>query len=144
MTISPMPRRTLLQTGAVLAGPLAFAGAWPRSSHAAPAAAEAAEPPVSGMLAGWVVVEPDRGATVRLVQLDAASRPVRQVAAADLTLADAGVSLQQVCQRAHEMAVEAVARSWGVPTAECIASQGRIAHEGRQQAVGYTLWVDIA
>ena len=143
MIIAPMHRRTLLQSGAALAGPLAL-GVWPRPSHAAPVAAEAAAPPVSGTLAAWVVVEPDRGATVRLVQLDAASRPARQVAAADLTLANSGTSLQQVCQRAHAMALEAVARSWGVPTAECIASRGRIAHEGRGQAVGYTLWVDVA
>ena len=144
MTIAPLPRRTLLQSGAALAGPLALAGVWPRSSYAAPAAAEAAEPPVSGTLAGWVVIEPDHGATVRLVQLDAASRPVRQVAAADLTLANSGTSLQQVCHRAHAMALEAVARSWGVPPAECIAGRGRIVHATRQRSVGYTLWVDIA
>lgn len=142
MTISPLPRRTLLQSGAVLAGPLA-SGIWPQSSHAVPVAAAPAEPPLSGTLAGWVVVEPDRGATVRLVQLDAASRPMRQVAAADLTLEDAGASLQQVCQRAHDVALEAVARSWGVPMAECVASHGRIVHKERGRTIGYTLWVDV-
>ncbi len=144
MTIAPLNRRMLLQSGAALAGPFALAGVWPRSSHAMPLAAEPTEPPVSGTLAGWVVVEPDHGATVRLVQLDAASRPIRQVAAKDLIVGESGASLQQVCQRAHEMALEAVARSWGVPTAECIAGHGRIAHEGRQRSVGYTIWVDIA
>jgi hypothetical protein len=144
MTIAPLPRRTLLQSGAALAGPLALGATWPRSSHAAPVTAEPADAPLSGMLAAWVVVEPDRGATVRLVQLDAASRPVRQVAAADLTHPASGASLQQVCQRAHAMAMEAVARSWGVPAGECVASRGRIVHEGRQCSVGYTLWVDVA
>ena len=143
MTIAPLPRRTLLQSGAALAGPLALAGVWPRPSHAAPVVAEPTESPISGTLAGWVVVEPDRGAKVRLVQLDAASRPVRQVAAADLTLADSGASLQQVCQRAHAMALETVARSWNVPTSECIAGHGRIVHAARQHSVGYTTWVDV-
>jgi len=144
MTIAPLLRRTLLQSGAALAGPLALARAWPRSSHVAPVAAGPAEQPLSGVLAGWVVVDPDHGATVRLVQLDAASRPVRQVAAAELTLADSGASLHQLGRRAHEIAVEAVARSWGVPAGECVASRGRIMHERRQRVVGYTLWVDVA
>jgi hypothetical protein len=133
----------LLQSGAVLAGPIALARIWPRSSHAAPIAAEPITP-LSGTLAGWVVVEPDRGATARLFQLDAASRPIRQVAAADLPLAGSGASLQRVCQRAHEIALETVARSWDVPTAECIAGHGRIVHAARQHSVRYILWVDVA
>ena len=144
MTIAPLPRRTPLQSGAALAAPLALAGVWRRSSRAAPVAAEAAELPVSGTLAAWVVVEPDRGATIRLVQLDAASQPVWQVAAADLTLADPGASLQQVSQRANEMAVKAVAWSWGVPAAECNAGPGRIAHAAGQHLVGYVRWLDLA
>ena len=142
MTISPLPRRTMLQAGAAVAVPL-LAGFWPSPSEAAPGVSESAVPPVSGMLAGWVVVEPDHGAAVRLMQLDAASKPVRQIAGADLSLAETGASLQQVCQRAHEMTLEAVARSWGVPMAECVVSQGRIAHEGRGQSVRYTLWTDV-
>lgn len=144
MTIAPLPRRTLLQSGAAFAGPLALAGMWPSPSRAAPAVAEAAQVPLSGTLAGWVAVEPDRGPTIRLVQLDAASRPVREVAAAELGSAEAGTSLQAICRRAHAMALETVARSWGVPASECIAGSGRIAHEGRGRAVGYALWVDVA
>ncbi len=145
MTFSPLPRRTLLQSGAALAGPLVLGGVWPRSGQAAPpVTAEPAEPPLSGTLAGWVTVEPDSGATVRLMQLDAASRPVRQAAAAELTFADSGASLQQVCRRAHDLALDTVARSWRVPKAECVASRGRIAHAGTGREVGYTLWVDIA
>ena len=144
MTIAPLPRRLLLQSGAALAGPLALAGIWPQSIRAAPGAAGVEDAPLSGMLAGWLVIEPDHGAAVRLVQLDEASRPVRQIAAADVALAEVGTPLQQLCQRAHAVALEAVARSWSVPAAECAVSRGRIAHEGRGQAIGYTLWVDVA
>jgi len=99
---------------------------------------------VSGTLAGWVVVEPDHGATVRLVQLDAASRPVRQIAASRLTLAETGASFQQVCQHGHELIVDMVAHSWSVPAAECLVSRGRIAHDGTGHSVGYTFWADVA
>lgn len=140
MTTVPLPRRTLLQSGALLAGPLAVAGFWPRPGYAAPVAAEAAGPPMSGTLVGWVVVEPDRGASIRLVQLDAKARPIRQVAAANVS---AGASLDQFGQRAHAMAVEAVARSWGVPAAECVADRGRIVHAGQRREIACALWTDV-
>ncbi len=141
MTDLSMLRRTVLQSGVALAAPLAFAGLCSRPSHAAPSAIE---PPLSGTLAGWVVVEPDYGATVRLVQLDAASQPVRHIATSRLTLAETGASFQQVCQRAHELAVDMVARSWSVPSADCVVSRSRIAHEETGHSVGYTFWADVA
>ena len=143
MTTTRLARRALLQSGAMLAGPLALAGVWPQPVNAASAPGETSGSPLTGTLAGWVMVEPDRGAAVRLVQLDAEARPIRQVAA-DLTLSAPDASLRQLGQRAHAMALEAVARSWRVPKAECVASHGRIAHAGTGREVGYTLWVDIA
>lgn len=140
---TPVLRRTVLQAGAALVAPLALAGIWSQPGRAASTATVVAGPPVSGTLAAWVVVEPDLGAMVRLIQLDAASRPVREVAIVHLTLPETGASLHQVCQRAHEMAMEVVARSWKVSSAECVASPGRIAHKGLAYSVGYTLWADV-
>jgi hypothetical protein len=142
-----LPRRVVLQSGAALAVPMALAldGLSPESSQAPSGpAGHSEEQPLSGVLAGWLVVEADHGATVRFVQLDAASRPLRDIAAHDLTLAEMGVSLNQLCRRAHELALDVVARSWGVSASDCSIGPGRIEHAGRGQVVGYTLWVDMA
>ncbi len=144
MTMAQLSRRTILQSGAVLAGPMALAGILPSPLQAAsPQAAAEPDTPISGAIAGWAVVKPDQGVQVRVIQLDGLSRPVRQVAAADLGLAKSGASLQQVCGGAQDFVRRVVARSWGVPAAECVVGSSRIAHEGLGHAVGYTLWVDV-
>ena len=138
-----LPRRLVLQSGVALASPFALAGLLPRTGHTAPAASEWADGPLSGALLGWVAVDPDRGATIRIIQLSAATRLGASVATRRMTLDPALASLQRICQHAHKAIQETVARSWDVPPGECVIGSGRITHGKRQQAVSYAVWMDV-
>lgn len=146
MSTEPLPRRSVLQTGALAAGTLTLGGLGARTAQAAPDPA-APLAPLSGALAAWVRLESEGGAEIRLVQLGPAGQPVRKLAGARLSEADLGGSgpgggkLRRACAGAEVLTREVAARSWGVPAAACATTPGRIACGDR--AVRYTVWVDV-
>lgn len=130
-------RRTVIASGAM--GALALKAGWPR---AAQAAASAPVQPAKGAVALWTQVDFDRGATFRLAQLDAASRPTRELANATLT-ADRITSMMQLYVAAQAFAVAAVANSWGVPVDDCRIEERTIKHSSSGQSVHYLAWTDF-
>jgi hypothetical protein len=146
----PLARRGLLQTGA-LSGGLALVGLWPRAGNAAPLAAGAGRTGV-GTIAAHVRLDLARGGAIRLAELDASSRLVRELGTAELPLGelyDGGVPaatgdpLARACARAQALGVRAAAREWGVAAVECIADPSGITHPASGRRVPYRAWIDV-
>jgi hypothetical protein len=76
MNFRPLDRRALLRGGAAV-GSLAFAGLGEELASASPRAGSV---PLTGTLAGWLAIAPDGSGQLTLLQIDAQSRPGRQVA----------------------------------------------------------------
>jgi hypothetical protein len=142
-------RRDVLQ-GGVLAGGLAIAGLRPRPGLAASEPGNAVR--LSGMIAAHIRVDFVQGASIRLVQLDRTQRPVRELDAARMSLAElydagipsaAGNPLRRVCDRAQAMAVRSTAGYWRVPPEACVACAEGIVHAASGRAIGYKAWVDV-
>jgi hypothetical protein len=147
MTLSPLYRRTLLQGGATI-GCLAIAGLPTTPGLAAPATATTAmattvtdRVPLAGPLVGWVVIQPDGGGRIDLVELDAESRPARQVATEALMPA---TSLAAAARQARVTAIRTVAASWQVPEGDCACEWGRIGHAASGRTIPFAIWTDFA
>jgi hypothetical protein len=136
MSLSPLYRRALLQGGATV-GCLAFVGL-PGTS--AVAATTPGAEPLAGALVGWLVIAPDGGGRIRLVEMDADSNPVRQVS--EETIAPSA-ALAGVARQASAAAVRAAAASWQVPEAACTCAQGRIDHRQSGRTIPFTIWTDF-
>ena len=123
-----------------------------------PAAAVAASAPLerdvasAAMIAAWVRVHPEAGATIRLACLDAERRLIRELLGAALEASETmrcegPVSLWRQAQDAAEVAqtlvVSALASAWGVPSRECEIRSGAVAHGPSGQAMKHTVWVDV-
>ena len=131
-------RRTVLQSGAFAAGAFAFGGLWTDSASAAPVVPEAVSP-ITGRLVGWLVVDAEREASLRLAELHAA-RPAREIASVTLPAA----SVAALGAEANARAVAAAACSWDVPPADCALGRGCIVHPASGRSVPYAVWVDFA
>lgn len=135
-------RRTMLQSGALAAGSLALGGAFwtdPARAEAGPGAAETAEP-ITGRLVAWLVIDAERGASLRLAELDASRQPLREVATANVPAS----SVTAAWEEANARAVVAMARSWQVAPSECDIGHGQIVHPASGRSVPYAVWTDFA
>ncbi len=135
-------RRTVLQSGALAAGAFAFGGAlWSNPATAGPAGPAVAEaaPPITGKLVGWLIIEPEKGASLRLADVNEA-REAREIASVTLQAA----SVMAASAEANARAVAAAARSWRVPPADCAIGHGRIVHPASGRSVPYAVWIDFA
>jgi len=137
MTSFALSRRTLLQGGATI-GCLAMAGLPATPGLAAPATDEA---PLAGPLVGWVVIQPDGGGRIDLVELDTESRPTRHVATEALMPA---TSLAAAARQARTAVIRTVAASWQVPAEACTCEWGRIGHAASGRTIPFTIWTDFA
>jgi hypothetical protein len=137
MNLSPFHRRTLLQGSATVAC-LALAGL---PGVPAEAAMEPGPTPLNGALVGWLVLVPDGGGWIRLVELDADANPVRQVA--EETIAPTA-SLAGAARQASEAAVRVAAAYWQVPVDECSGARGRIEHSRTGRTIPFSIWTDFA
>ncbi len=104
-----------------------------------PAAALSAAAPLSSdavsarMIAAWVVLRPEAGATVRLAFLGDDGRPLGELPPVQFEAAgDQPASLWRQAQEAgavaQALAVAALASAWGVPSRDCEIRSGFIAH----------------
>ena len=135
-------RRAVLQSGALAAGSWALGGALradPARASAASGVAETA-PPITGGLVAWLVIDAGRGASLRLAELDATRRPVREIATATFPAA----SVTAACGEANARVIAATARSWQVASSECGIGHGRILHPASGRSVPYAVWIDFA
>ncbi len=135
----PLNRRTVLQSGAFAAGAFAFGGTiWNSPASAGPVASDLS-PPITGRLVAWLVIDAERGASMRLAELDAghASREIAAVTLPACSVTAAGAE-------ADAQAVLAAAQAWRVPPAECVIGRGRIVHPASKRSVPYAVWIDFA
>jgi hypothetical protein len=142
MPPAPLDRRSLLRTGGMAAGSLALAGGWvlpanattpiPRPSTAINTA------PVDSIVA-WAVLDFERGATVRLMQLDG-GRPGAELATRSLP----PISPAALAEVANHLAVATVSGAWLVAPDSCVTQHGRITHPASGRSIGYGVWVDFA
>ncbi len=139
MPSSPIPRRTVLTTGGIAAGTLALTSLGGGRSRAAPPL-QPANAALTGPLVAWVVLDLDQGGVVRLVEVDSRSQPVRTIAAESLPL----MPPASAARRAHELAIRAIAASWGVPRETCRVEGRCITHSASGRSTGYTVWTDFA
>ncbi len=93
---------------------------------------------IAGPVLAWLVYDPDRGSTVRLVEL-AEGQPVRELATQSFPL----LTPAAASRKAQEFAVGTVAATWNVPQAACEVRHDCIAHAASGRTVGYRLWVDF-
>ncbi len=134
-------RRAVLQSGALAAGALALSGgAWSGSAQAGnvPVAGEA-DRPIAGRLTAWLAIDFDRGARLRLVELETTSHTPREIVAAQLP---AG-SVMTAASEANLTALAAVAQSWRVAPADCAIGHGCIVHRPSGRSVPYGVWADF-
>jgi len=145
MTLSPLYRRTLLQGGATI-GCLAMTGAMtglPTASTLAtpgPDGRATDAPPLVGPLVGWLVIQAD-GGRIDLIELDAESRPARQVASEAI---EPVTSLATAAHQARMAAIRTVAASWQVPERDCTCGWGRIDHAASGRTIPFAIWTDFA
>jgi hypothetical protein len=148
MSIAPLNRRTLLQTGAC---GLAFGALL----NSADAASQIAPPPasapalLSGMLAGWVTVELHESAVIRFAHLEPGAPPVELGAPLRISLRDSSGSplldqMRRATTATHQLARAMLARSWNLPVEDCLIEHGHIADRHSGRLIGYSVWVDLA
>jgi hypothetical protein len=142
MSLSPLYRRTLLQGGATI-GCLAMTGlsTTPGLAAAGTVATETERAPLVGPLVGWLVIQPDGGGRIDLVELDAESRPARQVASETIMPA---TSLAAAARQARLAAIRTVAAFWQVPAGDCTCGWGRIGHTQSNRTIPFSIWTDFA
>jgi hypothetical protein len=134
MSFPPLSRRTLLRSGTT-AGCLAFTGA--KLADASPGTAPL---PLTGPLAGWLVVTSEGGGQLTLFEIGAQSRPVRQVG---VEIIPPLISVAAMARQASAAAVKVVAASWRVPAADCNCRWGRIEHRQSGRSIPFTTWTDF-
>ena len=120
-----------------------------------PAAAFAAAAPLARdaasarMIAAWVLVRPEAGATVRLAFLGDDGRPLGELPPVQFEAAGDGPAshwrqAQEAGAVAQALAVAALASAWGVPSRECEIRSGFIAHPRTGRVMKHAVWVDVA
>lgn len=103
----------------------------------------AAPPPVTERRVGvWTRFSYADGAQVRVGRLDAANRPVADLAHVTLP-ASAVTSAAQLQREVARITVAAVAREWGVPAAECRATGGAVTHPASGQGARLLRWTEF-
>ncbi len=136
MSFPSLDRRTLLRSGATV-GCLAFTGL---GTEPASASSPAGAAPLTGALVGWLVVAPDGGGQVNLLQVDAQSHPVRQVAVEAI---QSMTSIAGAARQASAAVLRYVATSWQVSATDCTCGWGRIEHRQSGRSVRFTIWTDF-
>jgi hypothetical protein len=163
MAIAPLNRRTVLQTGAISACGLAFAGLLQPADAVARIAPlpETGPALVSGMLSGWVTVELHHSAVIRFAHIVPGVPPVelgepvrvslRGVAAPGLEMSGLEVSgaavpdqMRRATAASHHLARAMLARSWNVPIEDCVIGPRHIMDRRAGHRIGYSVWVDLA
>ncbi len=142
MLPAQLDRRTLLRSGGMAVGSLALAGGWTLPANATPPT-----PPLTaglgtelaGSVVAWVVLDFDRGATLRLMQLDG-GRPGAELAAHALP----PVAPTTAADAANQLAIATVAQAWQAPPGTCAIEHSRITHPASGRSIGYAIWVDFA
>ena len=102
----------------------------------------------AAMIAAWVQVRPEAGATVRLASFDAGKRPLHEWPAVSLeangkTPASLWRQVQDAGAFAQTLMVFTMARAWNVPPADCEIRTGAVAHPKSGRAMKHAVWVDI-
>jgi hypothetical protein len=157
MTVLSITRREVLAgatacTGAAMTSHWASAGTPPAEATLGPSTAAPSGKIVAGKIVAWVVVTPERGATIRLAYVLSPGEIVETapilLAAEALTggapSASAWRQAQVAAERAQAAALTLIANVWKVSPAECACEVARIAHARSGRSVGYAVWVDVA
>ena len=134
MSLPTLGRRTLMRSGATV-GCLTFIGLGSVQAPLPPG------DPLTGALIGWLTLRPDGGGLLSVVQTDAQSRPIRQVATEAI---DPMGSIDKIARRASAILVRTVADSWQVSSADCTCAWGRIEHRHSGQLIPFRIWTDFA
>ena len=138
MSLPRLGRRTLMRSGATVGCCLTFIGL---GSVQVPATALPPGDPLTGALIGWLTLRPDGGGLLNVVQTDAQSRPIRQVATEAI---EPMGSIDKITRRASAIVVTTVANSWQVSSADCTCAWGRIEHRHSGKLISFGMWIDFA
>lgn len=138
MNLPTLHRRTMVKGGAVFAGALALTG---RSAQARAAAEQAGPAGIDGPLVGWLVISPDGGSRLTLLEVDARPTPVREVAAVE---GGPATSVAGAVREAHIAALKTVASLWDVSATDCALVHGGIRNARTGQVVPFSIWTDFA
>jgi hypothetical protein len=137
MSFPSLDRRTLLRSGATAAC-FTFTGLGIVPAVASPGATLV---PVTGPLAGWLVLASEGGGRLTLMEVDAQSRPARLVAVETIP---ALASIADAARHASAAIVGIVANSWQVSASDCTCRLGRIDHSHSGRSVSLAIWTDFA
>jgi hypothetical protein len=137
MSFSPLKRRTLLGSGATVSC-LAFIGL---EIEPTSATSPAGSSPLTGVLVGWLVIAPDGGGQITLLQVDAESRPVRQIAVGAI---QPTTSIAGAARQASTAVLRFAATSWQVLDTDCNCGWGRIEHRQSGRSIPFAIWTDFA
>jgi hypothetical protein len=88
-----------------------------------------------------LTLRPDGGGLLNVVQIDAQSRLIRQVATEAIKPMG---SIDKIARRASAILVTTVADSWQVSSADCTCAWGRIEHRHSGQLIPFRIWTDFA
>lgn len=153
MSIAPLNRRTVLQTGAMGACGLAFGGLLQPADAASQIGPMPASGPalVSGTLSGWVTVELHDHAVIRFAHIEPGAPPVELGAPARVSLrgssppgSPAFDQMRRATTAAHRLARAMLARSWNVPVEDCVIESRHVVDRRSGRSIGYSVWVDLA
>ena len=133
-----LERRAVLRGGAMIVGGLAVTGL---PSRPAAASSQVDAPPLTGALAGWLVLRSDGAGHIDLVQLDEQSRPMQKVATETILPM---TSVAAAARQANAVAMKVVAASWNVSVHECTCVWGRIEHRTSGRSISFNIWTDFA
>jgi hypothetical protein len=95
---------------------------------------------VTGNLMGWLVINPDGGGQINLIELDARSQPLRLIASETIL----PTSLAGAARQATAVALRSAAASWDVSAAYCAYKLGRIEHPASGRSTPFAVWADFA
>lgn len=131
-----------------MTGGLALAGLRPQPANSGPGQPRQ----IAGVIAGHIRLDPIKGATIRLAELNENRQTVRNLAFLEIpgsSLYPGGrpvagsAQLRQVCREANDLAVRVAAAAWQVAPEMCVLSGHRIVHLPSGRFDGYSAWVDM-
>jgi hypothetical protein len=137
MSFPPLDRRALLRSGATAAC-FTFTGLGTLQADASPGATVV---PMTRPLAGWLRVTSEGGGHLTLMEVDAQSRPARELAVETIP---ALTSIADTARHASAAIVRIVAESWQVSASDCTCRLGRIEHSRSGRSVPFAIWTDFA
>ena len=75
--------------------------------------------------------------TIKVEQADFDAKYGQQTTGGSRAASNNWVPMRQVGAATRQMLIAAAAKSWGVPEAECFATNGRVYHKGTDRSLGY-------